>query len=244
MCIPLEREVEKLKKMVLFLCAMVEENVRKAVRSLETQDRELANLVINNDREIDEKEVRIEEQALTILATQQPVAYDLRFIVAVLKINSDLERIGDLAVNIAEQTLRLETGRPLPANLPFAEMAEKVEAMLRQSLDALVNLDAEMARAVCAADAEVDALHRFVYDLVQEALRRDPSNCDPCIQALSVSRQLERIADHATNMAEDVIYMREGEIVRHQDGELRFASILEFEDTGDAEPAREPQPSL
>jgi phosphate transport system protein len=216
MSIHLLNEVEKLKKKILSLSAMVEESVQRAVKALDSRDATLAQRVIDNDYEIDQKEVDVEEECLKILALHQPVAIDLRLIIAVLKINSDLERIGDLAVNIAERAQFLATQERLPMWFNFARMAEKAQAMLHKSLDALVNLDARLAREVCTADDEVDAMNREAFLQVQEGIRRHPERMEALIHLLSVSRHLERIADHATNIAEDVIYMCEGEIVRHR----------------------------
>ncbi len=217
----LERELSKLKRQILSLSAMVEESVRDAVRALESRDERLAQKVIEGDPEIDSTEVDLEEECLKLLALYQPVATDLRFIVAALKINNDLERIGDLAVNIAERAQYIATHDPVDTTFDFAGMAEKAQAMVKKSLDALVNLDAKAAFEVCAADDEVDAMNRQMYLQVQEGIRRHPDQMPSFIHLLSTSRHLERIADHATNIAEDVIYMVEGTVVRHQAEEYR-----------------------
>lgn len=216
MPVHLQREIDRLKKSILALSAVVEQRVRQAVRSLEERDAQSANEVIAGDGEIDRAEVEIEEDCLKILALHQPVAVDLRFIVAVLKINSDLERIGDLAVNIAERAAYLATHATPEGLVDLPGMAARGQAMLRDSLEALVNLDVPLARRVCDADDEVDELNRQIYDRVQEEIRNCPENLGPLIHLLSVSRHIERIADLATNIAEDVIYMVQGEIVRHQ----------------------------
>jgi phosphate transport system protein len=215
----LEKEIEKLKRNTLGLSALVEESVHKAIASIETADLRLAEHVIESDTRIDEMEVDVEEECLKILALHQPVAIDLRFIVGVLKLNNDLERIADLAVNIAEQARPLVAAgaRGLPANI--REMARAVESMLGGSLDALVNLDTKAAWAVCAADDAVDNLHRDTYATIKSEIQKDPTRTDVLIHHLSVSRYLERIADHATNIAEDVIYLVEGAIVRHGGGQ-------------------------
>jgi phosphate transport system protein len=211
----IQRELEKLKKMILALSAVVEETVQQAVQSLATMDLALAEKVIGGDEVVDQMEVDLEEECLKILALHQPVAADLRFIISVLKINNDLERIADLAVNIAERTRGLnEVGR-IPHPFDFPELGRKVLAMLKQALDALVNLDERAARQTCTLDDEVDTQHRQNYALVKEQIRKHPERLDALVQYLSVSRHLERIADLATNIAEDVLYMIEGEIVRH-----------------------------
>jgi phosphate transport system protein len=216
----LQREIEQLKKKILSLGAAVEGSVRKAVNSILHRDTDLARAVIEGDAVIDQTEVDLEEDCLKILALHQPVAIDLRFIVAVLKINSDLERIGDLATNISERTIYLaqQPGITVPFDLYL--IAEKAQGMVKQSLDSLVNLDAGMARQICKMDDEVDKLNREAFDLVKEAIRRSPEQVETLIAFLSVSRYLERIADHATNVAEDVIYMTDGLITRHSAGRI------------------------
>ena len=210
-------EIERLKKMILGLGARVEANLNRAVQSLERKDAQLAEEVIQLDDEIDRAEVELEEECLKILALHQPVAIDLRFIVACLKINNDLERIGDLAVNIAERAQLLAKEEPIPAiSMDLAGMAEKTQDMLRRSLDALVNMDSEIAASVRDSDDEVDDLNRQMYDEVKQGIKSDPEHINALIHYLSASRQLERIADHATNIAKDIIYMIDGKIVRHR----------------------------
>ncbi len=212
----LERELGRLKRQILALSAVVEESVQRAVDSIQNRDADLARHVIQADENIDQMEVDIEEECLKILALHQPVAIDLRFIVAVLKINNDLERIGDLAVNIAERALFLATrGRTAPF-FDFQGMARLVQQMLKDSLDALVNIDPSLARKVCISDDEVDEMNRQMFKEAEEMFRQQPEGSDVLLHTLSISRHLERIADLATNIAEDVIYMAEGDIVRHQ----------------------------
>ena len=212
----LQVEIERLKKHILTLGTVVEESVRMAVRAIEKRDSAMAERVIEGDFEIDRMEVDLEEECLKILALHQPVAIDLRYIVVVLKINNDLERIGDLAVNIAERASFLATQPPVDIPFDFPGMSEKAQAMLRKSLDALVDMDEHLAYEVTAGDDEVDAIHREMYRLIQEGICRSPERLECLIHLLGVSRHLERIADHATNISEDVIYMIEGEIVRHK----------------------------
>jgi len=216
MAIHMLRELDRLKRRVLSLSALVEESLRKAVVALEDRDAVLARRIIESDYEIDQMEVEVEEDCLKLLALYQPVAIDLRFIIATIKINSDLERIGDLAVNIAERAEYLATHAAVDIPFDFAGMADKARAMVRRALDALVNMDARLARQVCAADDEVDAMNREMYDKVKDAMRKHPEWIDQLVHILSTSRHLERVADHATNISEDVIYMIEGEIVRHR----------------------------
>ena len=212
----LHREIENLKKMILALGARVEENVFSAVRSLEERNRELAETIIEGDTEVDHIEVDVEEECLKVLALYQPVAGDLRLIVSFLKINSDLERIGDLAVNIAERAFFLASRDRPDIPLDFMKMVEKTREMLRKSLDALVNRDAAAAHEVMRADDDVDSINREMYTLIQDAIRKKPDQVESLIHLLSSSRHLERIADHATSIAEDGIDAVDGEIVRHQ----------------------------
>ena len=215
MTVHLQRELETLKKRILHLGAMVEERVRMAISAIHTKDADLAERIIRDDREIDALEVEIEEDCLKLLALHQPVAVDLRFIVAVIKINNDLERIGDEAVNIAERVANIARRAPFALPFDYGLMAEKTEAMLKSSLDALVNMDSRMARGVCLADDEVDTLKGEIYDAVKGLIVDHPTRVGYLINSLLVSRHLERIADHATNIAEEVIYLTTGEISRH-----------------------------
>lgn len=211
-----QKEFGKLKQKILTLSTYVEENVQRSVKSVEDRDAKLAEKVIDKDAVIDQMEIDVEEECLKILALHQPVAVDLRFLVAMLKINNDLERIGDLAVNIAERTVFLSTQPKVSSRINFTEMSKQVQKMLTMSLDAVVNIDPGLARQVLKMDDVVDEINRAMYEQVYESIRKDPENSRCMMQLLSVSRQLERIADHATNISEDVIYMIEGEIMRHR----------------------------
>jgi phosphate transport system protein len=210
------REVEKLKSMILELSGRVERQLAEAVESVERRDAAQAARVLDLDHGIDRTEVAVEEECLKILALHQPVAHDLRFIVAVLKINSDVERIGDLAVNIAERAIFLADQPAVRAALDFQSMEAKAGGMLRDSLDALLRRDVRTAVRVRESDDEVDEMNRRIAALVKEQLRQLPEQVEPLIHMLAIARHLERIADHATNIAEDVIYMLKGEIVRHR----------------------------
>ena len=216
MPVHLLREVENLKKDILALGALAEQAVRDAPLAIENRDEALAQRVIDNDITLDEMEVQVEESCLKVLALYQPVATDLRFIIAVLKINSDLERVGDLAVNVAERAAFLATQPPVNISFDFQKMASKAQDMLKRSIDALVSFNAEIAHEVCASDDEIDAMNRQVYLIIEEAIGAHPEQTESLIHTLSASRHLERIADHATNIAEDVIYMIDGSIVRHK----------------------------
>ncbi len=214
----LQHEVLNLKKRIIELGILVQQRVEKATAAIIVLNDKLAGEVIEGDREIDTYEVDLEEECLKLLALHQPVAIDLRFIVAVLKMNSDLERIGDLAVNIAQRAKNL-TFLGTPLNIPLInEMVEKTKRTLENSLQCLVEMDSTQATAVLASDTEIDEINRKVYTLVKEEMKRDTSKIDQMLLVLAISKNLERIADHASNIAEDVIYMNEGEIVRHGKG--------------------------
>jgi phosphate transport system protein len=216
MPVHLQREIANLKKKILALGAVVEERVRQSVQAVGRRDEAQARKIVEADVEIDRMEVEIEEECLKVLALYQPVAVDLRFIISVLKINNDLERIGDLAVNIAERAIFLASQKRLYDPLDIPLISEKVQVMLKKSLDALVNADLKLAREVCLADDEVDILNRGMHEKVRAEIRRDIEVLQGASQLLDVSRFLERIADQTTNIAEDVIYMVEGEIIRHR----------------------------
>lgn len=216
MGVHLRREIENLKKEIVTLGTMVESAVRDSAAAIVDRDEALAHHIIDNDFRIDELELQVEESCLKLLALYQPVANDLRFIIAVLKINNDLERMGDLAVNVADRAVFLATQPPVSVSVDYRPMAGKAQAMLKASLDALVNLNASQAREVLIDDDEIDAMNRQMYTIIQQAIKARPEQTEPLVHLLSVSRHLERIADHATNIAEDVIYMIEGAIVRHK----------------------------
>ena len=212
----LHHEIERLKKRILSMGAEVEEAVRKSVDALLNRDPKLAQQVIDYDEALDDLEVEIEEECLKILALHQPVAVDLRYVVAVMKMNNDLERIGDLAVDISERAIYL-AGHPQPGlRLDIRSMADTAQLMLKNSLDAMVNSDTALAHRVRAADDEVDEINRQMFVLIHDYIRQHPEYVAEAIHLLSAARHLERIADQVTNIAEDVIYMVEGEIVRHQ----------------------------
>jgi phosphate transport system protein len=215
MSVHLQREIERVKKGILALCAIVEDQVQMAVRSLLERDVNLARSVEGRDKDIDQREVEVEEECLKILALHQPVAVDLRFIVAAMKINNDLERIGDLAVNIARKAASFAEETQMPMPFDIAGMWDKTQSMLRDSIDAMIHMDAALAGEVCRRDDEVDRIKREIRTGVEERIRREPENVRPLMRLLAVSRNLERIADCATNIAEDVIYMSDGRIIRH-----------------------------
>lgn len=208
-------ELNKIKKKILALGAFVEENVRTALNVVRNADLKAADEVISADREIDKAEIEIEEECLKVLALHQPVAVDLRFLITLIKMNGDLERIGDLAVNICRRVKAITPYCQAESIFPFSLMAEKTEKMLKMSLDALVFLDVEQALAVVKMDDQVDALQQKAYAGIKKAIALQPHLVDVLMEFHNISRYLERIADHTTHIAEEVIYLIEGIIIRH-----------------------------
>lgn len=215
MSIFFQKELQKLRKQILSLGALVEDNLAQAVRALQQRDADLARHVEEQDAEVDHLEIETEEECLKVLALHQPVATDLRFIVSVLKMNRDLERTGDQAVNIAHKAMRLAECREWPITVDFDPMAQSARRMLRDALDSMVNVDVALARRVRAADDEVDEMKSSITERVLAAIREAPLDAEPLLAVLGAARNLERVADLATNIAADVIYMVDGDIVRH-----------------------------
>jgi phosphate transport system protein len=211
----LQRDLDQLAKELLTMGGLVEEATNRAITALIRRDRALAREVANGDGAINDRENLIEENALKILALHQPVAADLRFIITALKVNNDLERIGDHAVSIGERAEMLADLDPLPLPEDFDKLVAVVQSMVHDCLNALVERDADLARSVCMRDDEVDRIHRQMYVDMQAVMRQDPKFIEPAINAISATRHLERIADLATNVAEDVVFMVEGDILRH-----------------------------
>jgi len=209
------RELDGLRRRLLSLGARIEAAIAKAVMAMVRRDARLAEEVVAADEEIDRMEVEVEEECLKLLALYQPVASDLRFIVAALKINNDLERMGDLAANIAKGAARLAARDPIEVPADLAAMAAKTRSMVKRSLDALVNADPALAQEVCADDDEVDAFRQSLRARMQAAIADAPERTESIMTLFMAVGHLERIADMATNIAEDVIYTVEGRIIRH-----------------------------
>jgi len=212
----LESELERIKKMICTLGAQVDESLELAIKSIQKKDEELAKKVIKNDRLIDQMEVEVEEECLKALALYQPVAIDLRFIASIIKMTSDLERIGDLAADIAKNGISLNQ---LPASkvpVDLHQMSYLTKQNVRKSLDALIHLDTTLAREVIKNDEEINTLKSEIKHEIVNALQSDSTYAASLLEQLAISHRLERIGDHASNIAEDVIYMLEAEIVRHQ----------------------------
>ena len=211
----LSRDLENVQRRVLSLASAVEQIVERSIHALFERDASLARTLMESDAPIDMEENVIEEECLKILALHQPVAVDLRRVATIVKINNDLERMADLAVNIAERALDLAQGPDIPVPVIFRQMTDLTNTMVRDSLDAFLKLDVALAKRVCRLDDEVDRYNREIIDQVSEFMKQSPSNVDPGLHMFSAARQLERIADHATNIAEDVVYLVEGKIIRH-----------------------------
>lgn len=208
------REVDQLKKRFMELGALVEDRVRKACTLIENRDPVLAAEIINSDWEVDEMEIDIEEECLRILALHQPVARDLRLLVAIIKINNELERIADMAVSIAMRVQTISKDPSLAFKIDYSSMSATVLSMLKMSLDALVSENADLARQVFIDDDDVDEMRNKVYKRVVQQMNIDPGHAAGLLNLYLLSRHLERIGDRATNIAEEVIYLVEGEIVR------------------------------
>ena len=216
MSLHLHRDLDKLKKEMLRLGNMVELAIDNAFLALNNRNSSYVEEVITNEEQINEMEVQIEEECLKILALHQPVAVDLRFLVVVLKVNNDLERMGDIAKNIAERAKDLMESDVIPdLGQPMQGLPDLVRTMVRSSLDSLVKLDDQLARKIIEMDDEVDQINRDMYAAVKSLVAEQPSVADSAINLLSCSRNMERIGDLATNIAEDVIFVVEGKVVRH-----------------------------
>ena len=212
----IERQIENLKERILRVGTLVEEAISKSITALINRDAALAQRVIANDEEIDRMEVEVEEECLKILALYQPVAADLRFVVAVLKINNDLERMGDLARNIAKRVAQLAGGQPHELPPEIRTMATQAQEMVKQCLDAVVKGDPALARQIRAEDDAVDDARLQIRRRILQGIKNSPEDVENLLRVNSVSKHIERIADMATNIAEDVIYMVQGDIVRHR----------------------------
>ncbi len=210
-----DEQLDELRKRLLEMSGLVESAIYASVASLTERDPAQANLVLQNESRINQMEIEVDDLATGVLALEQPVAVDLRFITSAIKINSDLERMGDLAVNIAERSLNLMSEAPVQALIDIPQMASLVESMVRKALDSFVKKDADLARSVLVSDDAVDELRDSTYDELVSYMHKDTSSIRQCIDLMFVARNLERIADHSTNIAEDVVFLVEGVDVRH-----------------------------
>ena len=212
----IERQISNLKEKILRVGTVVEEAISKSISAVINRDVQLAQRVLANDEAIDRMEVEVEEECLKILALYQPVAADLRFVVAVLKINNDLERMGDLAKNIAKRVAQLEGAGPVELPPEIRTMAMQAEEMVRECLAAVIDADPVLARRIREQDDVVDEARQKVRKRILAGIKEHPENVEVLLRINSITKHIERIADMATNVAEDVIYMVEGDIVRHR----------------------------
>jgi len=215
-----EEDLAALKQRLLNMGGLVEERVHQAIISLVERRADLAETVVAGDGDVNDLQIEIDDRCLKLLALQQPIAKDLRLITAAMKINADLERIGDQAVNIAENALKMMNQPPLKPLIDIPRMAELAERMTRASLDSFVRKDAGLARDVLTQDDEVDQLKDHVFRILLTYMMADPGTIERALGLILVSRNLERIADHATNIAEDVIFLVEAKDVRHRHEEV------------------------
>jgi phosphate transport system protein len=208
-------ELEALKQTLLAMGGLVEDQIRRAMKALLERDDAIAQEVIDRDRQVNTYDVEVDEQCVELLALNQPAAGDLRFITTAMKIVTDLERIGDQAVNIAQRVLELNREPQIKPYIDLPRMAEKAQRMVKESLDAFVARDTALARQVCGKDAEVDALKEQIFRELLTYMMEDPRTIPRAIRVILISRFMERVADHATNIAEMVVYLVEGKMVRH-----------------------------
>jgi len=211
----LEQELQRLQRDILRMATSVEEAIFAAVRALRLRDSDLSRIVIEGDGVVDEQANAVEEECHNLLALYQPVARDLRRIMAIAMINTDLERMADLAVNIAERAEALADLPALPIPDRLQQMTDLTIELVHRSLDSFVTLDVQQAREVCRRDEEVDRLNREIIQELVALMKRSPDLIEPGLSLFSAVRHLERIADHATNIAEDVVFLVEGELIRH-----------------------------
>jgi phosphate transport system protein len=216
-----ERDIEALKERVLKMGGFVEESIRKSIMAVVERDRNLAIGVIDGDAIVNNFDVDIEEECIRFLAIWQPTGSNLRFITTAIKIITDLERMGDLAVDICERAIELNDEPPLKPYIDIPRMAEAAQKMLKDSLDAFVARDAELALSVCASDDYVDNLNHQIFNELLVYMLQDPKNISRAVRLTYITKYLERIADHATNIAEMVVYMVKGKVIRHTACEAR-----------------------
>ena len=217
----LEHDLTDLKDRVLRMGSLVEDAIRKSIKALVDRDRALALAVIDGDSIINTHDVEIEEECIRLLAIWQPTGSNLRFITTAIKIITDLERMGDLAVDICERTIELMDEPQLKPYIDIPRMAEASQKMLKDSLDAFVEKDADLAVKVCAADDFVDNLNQQIFNELLIYMLQDPKNIARAVRLTYVAKYLERVGDHATNIAEMVVYMVKGKVIRHMACEIR-----------------------
>jgi phosphate transport system protein len=223
----LDTELNTLNEKLLQMARLAEESVTLAVRSLKERREDLAQDVFNREENTNLLEIEIDEVGMKLLALRQPVASDLRFITSAMRIGSELERVGDLAVNIAEVSVRLLRQPPLKPLIDIPRLASLAQGMIKDALDAFVNRDEKLARAVCERDDEVDSLNDQIFRELLTYMMSDRTTIDRAVRLILIGRHLERIADHATNIGEDVIYLVLGRTIKHHIEEIRRQAAAE-----------------
>lgn len=212
----LDEHLEKLKTRVIKMCSLVDEQVQFAIKAFEEENIELASLVIERDKKVDKYDLKIDRICLKIFALAQPVAMDLRYIMSSLTINSNLERMGDLAVNIAENVLTLKKKPSFHVQTKLDKMFKLSQQMLKNSIDAFIGGNAELAKKVILSDDIIDKMHEENLEVLKDIMKQNPDNIEPAITLLVISRELERLADHCTNIAEDVFFIVEAQLIKHK----------------------------
>lgn len=224
-----EVQIEKLKTRLIKMCSLVDEQVQLALKAIDEENTELADLVIERDEKVDKYDVKIEKICQKIFALSQPVAMDLRLIMSALTIDTNLERIGDLAVNIAETVKEYKKKPEFYNRTRIQEMSQLSREMIKNAIDAFIVGDAQLAKKVIETDDKVDELNAINYSVLKEVMKEKPENVEPGVALLIISRHLERLADHATNIAEDVYFIVEAQMIKHKYEKLFFSD----EDEGD-----------
>lgn len=212
----LDQHLEKLKTRVLKMCSLVDEQVQFAIKAVETNDLQLAQSVIDRDKKVNKYDVKIDKICQKIFALAQPVAMDLRYIMSSLTINNNLERIGDIAVNIAENIILIKKKPDFYSDTKLAEMFDVTKEMLKNAIDAFIGENAELAKKVIVADDIVDSLNAENHTILKDIMKKNSADIDSAVALLVISRELERLADHSTNVAEDVFFIVEAQMIKHK----------------------------
>lgn len=212
----LDEHLEKLKTRVLKMCSLVDEQFQLAVKAVEEEDLELAQQVIDRDKKVDKYDLKIEKICQKIFALSQPVAMDLRMIMSSMTLNTDLERIGDISVNIVENIMIIQKKPDFYSRTKLPEMFILTKEMLKNAIDAYINGNAELAKKVILSDDKIDKLNAENHSILKEIMKENPDNIESAVALLVISRELERVADHSTNIAEDVFFIMEAQLIKHK----------------------------
>jgi phosphate transport system protein len=225
-----EQQIDKLKRRLLKMCSLVDEQVEFAFKAFEDENSELAQLVIERDTKVDKYDIKIDKICQKMIALNQPVAMDLRLIMSAITMNTNLERIGDGAVNIAENFLEIKKKPSFINRIKYFEMVKLVKEMIKNSIDAFINNDPKLAAKVIESDNIIDEYNRENHRMLKEIMKEDPGNIDDAVALLVISRQVERLGDHATNIAEDVYFIVEAQMIKHKYEKYLFHEDEEDED--------------